>query len=816
MKLQFDSPPELSSDLEWLLQNGKASRGALAELLASEFYADALRLSWAVSGDLEIAQKAVMEAFSSALVNQYRFRLGQNAQIWLYQYVIQAVKKAFKAHSDASRIQMEGQPIQDESVEGLLQSWREEDRWACCLSVLLGWRLEEIEELTGVEAAQAARLVETARQSSGQGIRRSQFTDAAPSLEVQLADFFPRQTLTAQEQTKIASRLVQTAEQRAWRDLRRIRLGEMFLTAVGVILVAGLIFWLNQALPAVSSGNAGLTPTARVIRVTRMVVVPVTEEARGAASLLTDYTVQPGDSLDSIAHLFGMAVADLMRLNNLSADAGLRVGQSLKVLTSPHVRLRGAQSTAELPTLPPLNANSTPREVIQRLTSSQSLWSNVWVEAQLILNGPAGYIGPPDVTYEQAWVDNSGRRSVELSGKSSIQPDSAYALSGSAASQIDRLTDQRQDFISNQLIKSEPLRAMLFPLNSDWLSSVESMVIGQVTPYIGREALLVSVTNASDYLQAQLWIDVETGVILRELRYSGDRSQIQTADYSITKISYNNRLPQGLFNPQKRLAAGFSEDASGLKVKLENRPTPTENSQAHQPFAAGLAPNGFNPALAQLYFRYAESFDTEAVSAVVDVLAGGYSLGEAQFGNPWTTICARSPDGQKIAYVSQPADAQSADATLHWFDLQNVNLDQLVSEDLAVDNFAFSYDGQKLAFFGRQAGQARGAIYIDDLQSGALQRLLDRNSANSLVWSPDGNFLAMTSNPTMLGGQDALVVDVHDGNIVAHDRYNWRGDFSLDPLNPDWPTFTWRSPKGTPVKFPVSMGGLEACVQPPD
>jgi dipeptidyl aminopeptidase/acylaminoacyl peptidase len=300
------------------------------------------------------------------------------------------------------------------------------------------------------------------------------------------------------------------------------------------------------------------------------------------------------------------------------------------------------------------------------------------------------------------------------------------------------------------------------------------------------------------------------------LRYSGGRSQIQTADLSITKISFNNQLPQGLFEPQERLAIGFSEDASGLKFKLLNQLAPTENSPPHQPFAAGLAPNGFNPALAQLYFRYPESFDTEAVSALVDVLAGGYTLGRAQFGNPWTAICARSPNGQKIAYVSQPADAQSTDAALHWFDLQNVNLDHLVSEDLAVDNFAFSYDGQKLAFFGRQAGQARGAVYISDLQSGALQRLLDRNSANSLVWSPDGNFLAMTSDPTMLGSQNALVVDVHDGIIVAHDRYNWRGDFFLDPLAPDWPTFTWRSPRGAPVKFPVAMGGLEACVQPPD
>jgi dipeptidyl aminopeptidase/acylaminoacyl peptidase len=191
-------------------------------------------------------------------------------------------------------------------------------------------------------------------------------------------------------------------------------------------------------------------------------------------------------------------------------------------------------------------------------------------------------------------------------------------------------------------------------------------------------------------------------------------------------------------------------------------------------------------------------------------------LGKAQFGNPWTMICARSPDGGKIGYVSQPSDPQSGDASLHWLELQNVDLVHQVSGDLTVDNFAFSYDGQKLAFFGRQAGQTRGAVYIYDLHNGVLQQLLERNSADSLVWSPDGQYLAMTSAPSMFGTRDASVVDVHAGDILAHDRYNWQGDFTLDPLSPDWPTLSWRNPEGSPVKFPVSMGGLEACVQPPE
>ncbi len=817
MKPKFDLSPELSSDLEWLLQNGEASHAALANLLVRDFYSDAVRLNWAILGDLERARQSVLQAFSAALVNQYRFRLGQNARTWLFHFVIQAARKIVRVESSSTNVTGAGQPAPGDGLDNFLRPLDVIDQWAIYVSILLGWEPVETAGLIGVEALRVERLVNRFRQGDWQPSPEGKASVAALALERALTDRFPGLPLTEFEQTDIYARLVHAAEQRAAHNMKFVRLWETILTAAGVALVTGLIFWLNQTLPDVAPQRGGLTPTPRFIRVTRVVLVPITATAGGTANLLTNYTVQPGDSLVSIAHLFGMAVPDLMRLNDLSADAGLRVGQSLKVITSPHIRLRGAQVAKEPSLLPPpLSASSTPRDVIQRLTSSQSYWSTVWVDAQLVLNGPVGYIGPPDVTYEQAWIDNPGKSSIELSGKSFNHPDWVYAVSGNTGSQVDRLTAQRQDFVSNQLLKSGPLRAMVFPLNSDWLSSVENLVIGQVTPYIGRKTLLVSVMDASGFLQAKLWIDVETGVILRELRYSGDGAKIQTADFSITKISYNSHFSNSLFNPRDRLAAGFSADASGLVHKLGNDQTPALNSQAHQSFAAGLPPAGYNSAQAQLYFGFPETFDTGAASAVVDVLAGGYSLGQAQFGNPWTMICARSPDGQKIAYVSQPFSPRTEDASLHWFDLQNVNQDHLVSEDLAVENFAFSYDGAKLAFFGRQAGRARGAVYIYDLQNKILGRLLDRNSANSLVWSPDGRYLAMTSDPSMLGNQDALVVDVQDGSTVAHDRYNWQGDFSLDPLSPDWPTFGWLTPKGTPVRFPVSMGGLEACVEPPD
>jgi DNA-directed RNA polymerase specialized sigma24 family protein len=771
MKPQFESTPELATDLEWHLQNGKASQAALAGLLVSEFYSDAFRLSWAVLGDLDRARQTVERAFISALVNQYRYRLGQDARTWLFRFVIQEVEKSAGDQNGPGNYWIERPAASLDRLDGFLRSLEVGERQALFASILLGWQPLEVSELTGVEVARIERIIDDFRQTSRQYFSQTQSFPSKLSLEQALLDRFPKSSLTDDEQAAIAARLVRAAERIIARKMGFMRLWETCLTAAGVVLVAGLILWLNQMLPELPPKGVTSTPTARVVRVTRVVLVPVTRTV----------------------------------LNSSGSTS------------SRQFRQRGAQAPVLLPPLPPpLNPASTPQDVIRRLTSSQSLWSTIWVDAQLTRNGPTGYIGPPDVTYEQAWIDNPSKRSIELSGKSSDRPDWVYMLDGTAGTQISRKFPQPQNFPGDQPLKSEQLRAMIFPLNSDWLSSGNDLVIGKLVSVIGRKALRVSVVNPAGFLQAQLWVDVETGVILRELRFTGDRSQIQIADFSLTKITYNEQFSESLFDPQARLAFGFSTDASGLVGKLQDDQAPMENTLAHQPFAAGLAPNGFNPAQAQLFFRFPDTFYTNATSTVVDILAGGYTLGKAQFGNPWTMICARSPDGGVIAFVSQPSEMQSGDASLYWFGLENVNQVHQVSKDLVVDDFTFSPDGQKLSFFGRLAGQERGAIYIYDLQNGVLQPLLDRNSADSLVWSPDGQYLAMTSAPSMYGTRDALVVDVHNGTIVAHDRYNWQGDFTLDPLSPDWPTLTWRTPKGSPVAFPVSMGGMEACVQPPD
>lgn len=44
-----------------------------------------------------------------------------------------------------------------------------------------------------------------------------------------------------------------------------------------------------------------------------------------------DYTVQPGDTLDSIAKLFIVSKDEIMKLNGLSSTDSVKPGQKLKI-----------------------------------------------------------------------------------------------------------------------------------------------------------------------------------------------------------------------------------------------------------------------------------------------------------------------------------------------------------------------------------------------------------------------------------------------------------------------------------------------------
>jgi hypothetical protein len=83
----LEKPPELSPDLEWMLQCGQASDSALVEALVREHYAEVYRLAAGIAGDPARAEAVAARALADAVLNAHRYPVGLGVQTWLFSLV---------------------------------------------------------------------------------------------------------------------------------------------------------------------------------------------------------------------------------------------------------------------------------------------------------------------------------------------------------------------------------------------------------------------------------------------------------------------------------------------------------------------------------------------------------------------------------------------------------------------------------------------------------------------------------------------------------------------------------------------------------
>ena len=197
------------------------------------------------------------------------------------------------------------------------------------------------------------------------------------------------------------------------------------------------------------------------------------------------------------------------------------------------------------------------------------------------------------------------------------------------------------------------------------------------------------------------------------------------------------------------------------------------------------------------------------------MFAARFYLGAVDFGNPWTLICARSPDGMKVAYVSDPFHANPPEnyGFLRWFDLDfpihGAQIPLPLSGVFATQ-FTFSPDSRQLAVFGYDGQFAMGTLFIVDLDTGKSQTVYHQGDLRSLIWSPDGKYLAFIGRdaPPKYNDQ-VMVLDLASEKVVYRDPIDTESG-----RGSEWPMNHWGI-DGSAVEFPVEMGTLAGCALPP-
>ena len=355
---------------------------------------------------------------------------------------------------------------------------------------------------------------------------------------------------------------------------------------------------------------------------------------------------------------------------------------------------------------------------------------------------------------------------------------------------------------------------MLFPDRGGWFQQESILRARKTTTIANRKCLMIDWVDADKRVRVRLWVDSIYGIVLKSQEF---------IDHSEEKIR-----KEILFNDIR-----FEEDAPDIKLaewlELENfdllalhemqapskglvTPTPTLGSEIidREPIPTEGSPEGVNADHRSLIFQYDQGKDLvylqdNTAQVNTGLFADGYYLGTIKFGLPWGLQCQRSPDGSRIAYNMNSDGTTVPDFTLRWFSLTDPSTEYQPLPGFIVADFAFYPDSLHIAAFAKDKVDNQSAIYLIELATGNHKKIIDLNWAESLVWRPDGEYLALIGKLKVEDDLSPMIIHTNTG-VIAY-------QIDLSELNTAlydrWPVYTWS------VTFPKSEMGMQSCAEVP-
>jgi hypothetical protein len=370
---------------------------------------------------------------------------------------------------------------------------------------------------------------------------------------------------------------------------------------------------------------------------------------------------------------------------------------------------------------------------------------------------------------------------------------------------------------------------MVFPSTS--IAAIQPGFFRAVRPetVLGRQALVVDWRDQYGQRRLRLWIDTRTGLLLRQQEFDqksgGDTFDLLLSDSQVTELALDqNSPPEQLATSIQNLQKAPSTPEKGAaSAPLIILPTPTTAIHLENRAALGQepAPPGYDPRHARLEFEFPNNLEysnasSDTAAIPINLFADGYRLGATRFGLPWMLRCARSPDGLRLAFNTASDGASLPDDALRWLDLRDPARLYEPLPGLHANDFTFSPDSLKLAVFAYSTNAARAGaageaavdqagVYIITLATGDYKKVITLADAHSLLWSPDGEFLALTSVEQAGDDEQVLVLHLRTRQIA------FRADPipSGAPIPADWPIANWG------LAFPVAAGDMQVCSNPP-
>lgn len=769
----MDNPiPELSPDIEWMLESGQASSVMLAEALVREYIQPIVRFALAYLNDPQLAEKAAVESLSLALVQSYSYR-GGSVPAWLFQIVLQVCRKKKARYSSADATTEKSRIWNLDSVPAAADPGGKEDdqlwkavgkisrknRLPFLFSYLYQWPVELVAETLKASpktiAAQLKivrrKLIETLS-ATGYPPDELEFGRLDAHIHQLMEQRWPGMLLDSVKLEDTITAVISEAEQQRSRHLSLASVKEILLVVIVIAMAAGLIYGGNLLYPEPEPTR----PPVRTGVVTRIVEVVTTPTPFTAPTATVTQTPLP------------------------------------------------------LPATPqPLTVYSSSDDIRDRIFFGQFYYRTLWVDALLTFYGPEGFDGAPQAYRTQIWIDNTFPASLIVSGAPDTQAEeiSLHRSGIGYWTEIDGLPPYKL----HEITESQSLRsfyaarlALYQPTVMDY-SGTYRVTGGE--EMLGRESLIVDYTNLAGQRAATLWLDSVTGLPLRK-RYYGTSQDDLRFEVRLLDLAIDPEISSDLFNPEYPWTGAFAENVNNQSLSV-GRVAPDFYVNAYNaiiplPFAS--APADFNPQESKLFFQIAQMYYANPPSEPLPALykaslfTKAYYLGQLDFEDPWGMICDRSDDGIRLAVSSNETPDRSP---LRWFNLMDISATNGKTYFDKVTQFAFAPDSRRLAVFASR--EPYGSVYIMDTESDELTHLIDLPDARSFVWSPDGDYLAMIGRVSKpVAGDEVIVIRASNGEII----YRQSVDYGTGNIG-DWPPLEWG------VDFPVEMNGLAQCALPP-
>ncbi len=831
MDPELEPTPDLTSDIEWMLQSNQAPREMLLETLVGEYYAFLYHLALAFLEDSKAAKKATYEAISTAVNNAYDYQGETSVKLWLVRHVLDSCEQLLARERRRGKLRqlIGGKPAEphprppqstlDEALWKVLDERDRMDRLVCSLSILHGWKDGEIGLALQCNPEEVESSLEATRQGLFEamaGMDESRDAAAREShLRMILLRRWPTLEASNTEISDWSAQVSQYSRKALAHGQRSSYLRETIVIAAIILILAGLAWILNldQGNPETNAPVQRTVVVTRVRIITQLVQFPPSTPTPTAHVAPTQtptdvfYTARSGDTYPLVAKRLGVPAEELRQYNRIPLGALLVPGQRLvipgKLTGDPPRATPVTQTNRPDPLKPPYD----PVQVRERFALNSKLFNTIWFDAYMTDYGPKGYIGPPKVQRVQTWL--SQPQALILVGLPGDMPAEVWLNQEAklyfAQPGIGQPWFSPWEMSENQfsplMKQANSLIQALLDGDREFLQGSRLNVIGRDL-WMGIEALLVSQYSVNGTRQAVFWMDDRTGVVLRKTWFSEEGEL--TREVAVQDIAYDIDLPQEYFDPQLPWRGGYAIDYRGDPVPgTESGRLPTNGRDLldYTP-----APDDFDPGLSQLTFQYPPRFDPHNQSAsIVSLFGDDYYLENIFFGNPWSVVCQRSPNGSRIAYVSDPTKKFDQDSMLHWFDLDD-SPDYLhtLIDLFSVTQFAWAPDNRRLAAFGYTNSITTGSLVILDTENGTIETLLRVGAASSLVWSPDGDQIALIARFEPSSYNEHIVV-----MRTATKQVLYSQPIDIAHFARDWPLQSWG------VEFPVNMGGLAECTRPP-